>query len=74
MKEFDFFHWTFIDRLNDPDDSRIDVYEQRTGDIIGGLYPQYFGMDLKELQDFFNENMKEEQDLFDWIYENIEWY
>ena len=74
MNEFDFFHWTFIDKLDEQDNPRIDVYEQRSGDMIGGLYPQYFGMDLDELHDFFNENMDVEQDLYDWLEENIEWY
>lgn len=74
MNEFGFFHWEFIDRLDEQDDPRIDVYETRTGDVIGGLYPQNIAMDLDELHDFFNENMDVEQDLYDWLEENIEWY
>lgn len=74
MNKFDFFHWEFINRLDDKFDPRIEVIEQRNGLILGALYPQNVLMDLNELKEFFNENMKVEQNLYDWIEENIEYY
>ena len=74
MNRFDFFHWTFVDELNNRFDPRIEVIEQRNGLVLGALYPQNIAMDLNELEEFFRENMIVEQDLYDWIEENIEWY
>lgn len=69
MKTFKIYHWEFID-----EGDHINVYEQREGDIIGGLYPQECSVPLIDLEEFFRENKMTEQEVYDWLTDNIEYY
>lgn len=63
--EFRKHHWRFFP---DKDEDCVNVYEERDGDVIGGIYDYNFD-ELKEMIEDYSES-----ELYDFICNVIEWY
>lgn len=69
MKSFCIFHWKIVDQGD-----HFVVVETRTNDIIGGLYPENNDVDIEMLKEFMDANLHTEEEVYEWIDSNIEYY